>query len=165
MKPFHTLVLVTLAFFALANPRVMGAPQNKTSKPTDHPASQKSDHPGDKGHAHAGPESIFTLREVMQDLGQQHARLHLGLLTGNRLLIEQGAHAIANHPRPKGGIAPYIKKNAAELMKAIPAMDKTVHDSAATIAQNAKTAPLAELHQLATEMTKGCLACHAQFRE
>ncbi|MEQ9501640.1 MAG: hypothetical protein RIT81_32515 [Deltaproteobacteria bacterium] len=116
-------------------------------------------------HGPKGGEAGYTLKHVMQHLDAAETELHRGLLMNNRLMIERGARAIADHPAPKGGLKPYIKKNHTKLMPTIASMDKQVHNTAKEIADQAQTAPILELHQLQTKMTNGCIGCHNLFRD
>lgn len=115
--------------------------------------------------ARAKPESNYTLKQVMQHLGAANAELQAGLVTNNRLMIKRGALAIADHPKPKGGLKPYIKKNHKKLMGTIKAMDTQVHDTARTIASKADDASLLELNELSHKITTGCIGCHNVFRD
>jgi len=82
------------------------------------PAATKKAGKG-KTHAEKGKQSSFTLREVMQHLSASQQQIQTGLLMNNRLMIKVGAAAIQDHPMPKGGIKPYIKKNHAALKSTI----------------------------------------------
>ena len=116
-------------------------------------------------HAHAGPESAHSLKTVMQALALAEQQIQVGLLTNNRLMIGQGAKAIAHHPRPKGGIEPYIKKHQDKLAETIQAMDKRVHGSAVAIFKGSGSATMLELQRLNDEMVRGCIQCHDLFRD
>ncbi|MCA9550905.1 MAG: hypothetical protein KC933_12800 [Myxococcales bacterium] len=116
-------------------------------------------------HAHGGPESPYTLKEVMQALALAEQQIQVGLLTNNRLMVAEGAKAIARHPRPKGGIEPYVKKPHDKLAETIQEMDKRVHGSAVSMFKSAKTASMLELQKLNDEMIRGCIQCHDLFRD
>ncbi len=116
-------------------------------------------------HAHEGEQSNFTLKEVMQHLGAAQSQLHLGLLSHNRLMIANGAKAIAHHPMPKGGLKPYIKKNHQQLMPTIKEMDQRVHSTAVEIFKRSDRATMVELQALNDRMVVGCLSCHELFRD
>lgn len=110
-------------------------------------------------------ESPYTLREVMQHLGVATQELQTGLLMNNRLMIERGALGVADHPAPKGGIKPYIKKSTQGLEATIKQMDKQVHDTAVEIAAKAPKAKMLELAELNQRMVTGCIGCHDAFRD
>jgi len=118
----------------------------------------------DHHHAPAAPSGL-TMKQVMGDLASNLARINQGLVSGNRYMVEQGAEAIASHPAPDGGIKPYVKKNAEMIKETVPAMDKAVHQTAATMAEKAMTAPMAELAEMTATITGGCVGCHALFRD
>ena len=119
----------------------------------------------DQAHAHKAEQSDHTLREVMQQLGTSVQQIQAGLLSNNRLLIATGAKGIAHHPAPKGGLAPYIKKNHKLLMPTIKKMDAQVHSTAVQMFKTSKTASMAELQALSNTMISGCISCHAIFRD
>ena len=152
------------------------SPTVQSDRTNEH--AHEADGPHDKSHdadahdAHSDTHadngaavSDFTLKQVMQPLGASQNQLHLGLLSNNRLMIGKGAHAIAHHPMPKGGLKPYIKKNQKALMPTIKAMDTIVHDTAIELAKKADTAPLADLQKLNDRMVQGCISCHHMFRD
>ena len=119
----------------------------------------------DTTHATVATQSEFTLLEVMQHLASAQQQIQNGLLMNNRLMIAKGASAIADHPMPKGGIAPYIKKNHVALKQTIKAMDEQVHETAVTIATRADDASMLELQKLTHTMISGCISCHNVFRD
>jgi len=129
--------------------------------------AQHQPHPSEAeaSSATAEPAVEYTLKEVMEHLAHAHAEIERGLLTNNRLMIRRGAEAIADHPAPKGGIAPYLRPDLQERVPTIRAMDEEVHDRALEIARRADTGPMLELHRLETRMTEGCIGCHEVFRD
>ncbi len=122
-------------------------------------------------HNHGAPgmagkkESDLTMIQVMHDLAFQLQRVQFGIMTQNRRMIEEGATAIANHPMPKGGIKPYLKKNQDQVKAVIPAMDATIHGSATEMAHNASVAPMKDLQGLYNVMAENCANCHSVFRD
>jgi len=116
-------------------------------------------------HAQKGATSDYTLLQVMQHLSASQQQIQTGLLMNNRLMIAKGAGAIADHPMPKGGIKPYIKKNHAALKGTIHAMDAQVHKSAVALSKKASTATMLELQALNDKMVTGCISCHNVFRD
>lgn len=115
--------------------------------------------------AEEGKQSDLTLLQVMQDLAFQLNRIQSGILTNNRYMIKQGALGIADHPAPKGGIKPYIKKNAEQIKTMVPAMDKQVHKTAVEMAEVADTASMLDLQKKADTIVTGCVSCHNLFRD
>ncbi|MBF0292119.1 MAG: hypothetical protein HQK86_08185 [Nitrospinae bacterium] len=122
-------------------------------------------------HSHGAPgvagkkESDLTMMQVMHDLAFQLNRVEFGIMTQNRRMIEEGANAIANHPMPKGGIKPYLKKNAEQIKAVIPAMDATIHGTATDMASHAAVAPMKDLQALYNVMAENCVSCHTVFRD
>ncbi len=143
-----TLLIPALLFFALW----LGTPVATANPP-------------ERQHVHEGQPSNYTLIQVMQHLSASQQQIQHGLLLNNRLMIAQGAKAIAHHPSPKGGIAPYIKRNHAALEATIQVMDEQVHKSAVMLFKKSATAPMLELQALNHQMVIGCMTCHNAFRD
>lgn len=151
MKKNLSLILLTAVLAFYATPATAEDNQSEHAKKV-------------MAHNHKG-QSEFTLIQVMHDLAYQLSRIQFGLLTSNRLMIKEGAKGIANHPAPKGGIKPYIKRNAEAIKEVIPEMDKIVHQTSIKIAKIAETADMLELQKLETEILSGCIGCHDMFRD
>lgn len=109
--------------------------------------------------------SEYNMTQVMHDLAAQMNRVQFGLYTNNRLMIEKGAHAIAFHPAPKGGIKPYLKKNAESIKEVIPELDMKIHKTAKHMAETASTATMADLTEMAKTIMTACVDCHDMFRD
>ncbi len=111
-----------------------------------------------------GAQSDFTLMQIMHDLSFQLNRIQFGILTNNRLMVEQGATAITSHPAPKGGLKPYLKKNVDDIKSMAPVIDQDVHKAAVELAHDAKTATMLDLQEKTNSITKACISCHEMFR-
>ena len=155
MKQF--LMLAAALFF-------MGSPAMAAEHSHDHAAKPVDPH----AHAHAetaeNGHADLTLMHVMHDLGANLNRIHWGIMTNNRYMVEQGAAGIASHPMPKGGLKPYIKKNADMIKDAVPVYDEMVHKTADEIKEKAATASMLELQKMAATIGEGCVNCHDVFR-
>ena len=155
MRNIKTLIVLTLAFTMIIS--------GKTSMAAEHQHNSAE-------HMHNAPSGDkktleFNLKEVMQDLAASIDRIQTGILTNNRLMIMEGAHGIAHHPNPKGGLAPYIKKNVDAVKKVAPEMDKQVHDTSLELADSATTASMKELQTKTAKILRGCVGCHDVFRD
>lgn len=104
-----------------------------------------------------------SLQEVMQKLAADAQTIELGLLMNNRPLIEQGARAIANHPKPKDGITPFLKDKT-QAKAVVRSLDELVHKTAAQIADQAPKAAMLDLARMNAAMIEGCIGCHDVFR-
>jgi len=111
-----------------------------------------------------GAKSDYNLVQIMHDLAFQLNRIEFGILSNNRYMIEAGARSITSHPAPKGGLKPYLKKNAEDIKAVAPSIDEDVHNAALKIAQEAKTASMTELQDKANGITQSCIGCHEMFR-
>ena len=109
--------------------------------------------------------SQYTMMQVMHDLAYQLNRIQFGILTNNRHMIKEGAKSIARHPKPKGGLKPYLRKNAGAVKDAIPEMDRQVHLTAKKMAEAAGSESIARLQRMANTIAEGCVGCHDMFRD
>lgn len=156
---------------AMGEGHMMGHDHNAPAKGSPAGTAQNEGQKAAGEHSHDAPgmagkkESGLTMMQVMHDLAFQLNRVEFGIMTQNRRMIEEGANAIANHPMPKGGIKPYLKKNADQIKAVIPAMDATIHGSAADIASHAAVAPMKDLQALYSVMAENCVSCHSVFRD
>jgi hypothetical protein len=149
----------------------MGHDHNAPAKSSSTGTAQSEAKPDAHEHNHGAPgmagksESNLTMTQVMHDLAFQLNRVEFGIMTQNRRMIEEGATAIANHPMPKGGIKPYLKKNQEQVKAVIPAMDANIHGTATDIATHAAVAPMKDLQALYSVMAENCVSCHSVFRD
>lgn len=127
------------------------------AKPAD-PHSHAEAAQGDKGR------EDLNLMQVMHDLAANLNRIQWGIMTNNRYMVEQGAAGISSHPMPKGGLKPYIKKNADMIKDAVPVYDELVHKTAVQIKEQSATASMQELQKMAATIGEGCVNCHDVFR-
>lgn len=141
---------------------VMGTAARAEEHSHNHGAEPANPHAqaalGDKGR------DDLNLMQVMHDLGANLNRIQWGIMTNNRYMVEQGAAGIASHPMPKGGLKPYIKKNADMIKGAVPVYDEMVHKTAVQIKEKAATAPMQDLQKMAATIGEGCVSCHDVFR-
>lgn len=156
---------------AQGDAHMMGHDHNAPAKGSAKGTAQSEAQQAAGEHSHDAPgmagkkESDLTMMQVMHDLAFQLNRVEFGIMTQNRRMIEEGANAIANHPMPKGGIKPYLKKNADQIKAVIPAMDATIHGTATEIASHAAVAPMKDLQALYNVMAENCVSCHTVFRD
>lgn len=172
-----SLTVLALSAFLLYGGSAQAAGDGHMMMGHDHGAPAKAAPTGIEGqqaaseHKHGAPgmmgkkESDLTMMQVMHDLAFQLNRVEFGIMTQNRRMIEEGANAIANHPMPKGGIKPYLKKNAEQVKAVIPAMDANIHGTATDIASHSAVAPMKDLQALYNVMAENCVSCHSVFRD
>jgi hypothetical protein len=175
-RPLTVLALAALFIYsgtalAMGEGHMMGHDHNAPGKGSSTGTAQNEGQQAASEHNHGAPgmagkkESDLTMMQVMHDLAFQLNRVEFGIMTQNRRMIEEGANAIATHPMPKGGIKPYLKKNQDQVKAVIPAMDATIHGSAADIASHASVAPMKDLQALYSVMAENCVSCHSVFRD
>lgn len=156
---------------AAGDSHMMGHDHGAPTKAASTAPAQSEAKPDIHEHNHGAPgmagkkETDLTMMQVMHDLAFQLNRVEFGIMTQNRRMIEEGANAIANHPMPKGGIKPYLKKNAEQIKAVIPAMDANIHGTAMDIASHSAVASMKDLQALYNVMAENCVSCHAVFRD
>jgi len=74
------------------------------------------------------------------------------------------AAAIASHPMPKGGLKPYVKKNAEMIKDVVPEYDRLIHKTAVQMKEQAGNASMRDLQGMANKIAEGCVSCHDLFR-
>lgn len=177
MKRSLTVLAIAALFInagaaqAQSGAHMMGHDHGAPAKSAPAGAVKGDAKPDAHAHNHDTPElagkkeSDLTMMQVMHDLAFQLNRVEFGIMTQNRRMIEEGANAIATHPMPKGGIKPYLKKNAEQIKAVIPAMDATIHGTATDMASHAAVAPMKDLQALYNVMAENCVSCHTVFRD
>ena len=110
-------------------------------------------------------EDASSLKGIMQGLRDDLIKITDGLLVDDFALIAEGALGIAEHPKIP---AEQVKLVAAELGAEMPAfkqLDTLVHDLSMEVKAAAEAADRDTAYRHYLEMTDGCLACHALYRE
>lgn len=106
-----------------------------------------------------------TLQTIMQGLRDNLVEISDGLLTDDLELVDQGATAIANHPRIPPGQVQLVAKELGQEMPAFKQFDTLVHDLAVQISTTARNGDRAATIANFQDMVDGCLACHALYKD
>ncbi len=111
-------------------------------------------------------EKNLTLPEVMKNLEEATIKILKGFLWDNDQWIIKGAHIIANHPEPKGGMLNYVRpeRRTEAFKKYLERLDKLVKESAEDIETLTKHNKKALAADRFNDMLKACNSCHAVFR-
>jgi hypothetical protein len=105
-----------------------------------------------------------TLQTIMQGLRDNLVEISDGLLTDDMTLVEQGATAIANHPRIPPEQVQLVAKELGQEMPVFKQFDTRVHDLAVDISIAAKSKDRAAAMSKFQEMVDGCLGCHTVYK-
>jgi cytochrome c556 len=112
--------------------------------------------------AYAGEPT--TLQTIMQGLRDNLVEISDGLLTDDFELVEQGATAIANHPRIPPGQVQLVAKELGQEMPAFKQFDTRVHNLAVQISAAARNGDRAATISKFQDLVDGCFACHASYK-
>jgi len=116
-------------------------------------------------HAHAAAGEGEALLPIMQRLGARMTSLTYGLMTDDRPMIVSSAAAIAEH----APIAPHdlerIRGTLGSDMAEFERLDAAVHAASVRLSQTAEAGSAQDVLARLSEVQRGCVACHALFRE
>lgn len=140
-------------------------------RPAEHADTALGDSPvatsGIDAHAAAG-DSLhegFALRPIMQALGGEMAKLTTALWIEDYAGITASASAIADHAHISEQELARIQSVLGEEMSAFEALDAEVHEASVRLHAAAQARTLDTIVVTLGEVQRGCVACHARFRE
>ncbi len=107
----------------------------------------------------------ITLQTIMQGLRDNLIEVSDGLLMDDFELVDQGATAIANHPRIPPEQVQLVAKELGQEMPAFKQFDTRVHDLAVQISAAARKGDRAAAISGFQEMVDGCFACHVSYKD
>ncbi|PEN12338.1 hypothetical protein CRI94_15065 [Longibacter salinarum] len=105
------------------------------------------------------------LRLLMVGLAQDMDRISTGLWHEDYDLMQQGAAAIARHPKIPPEQMKKIKAALENEFQAFVQYDKTVHKTAAELAEAASNENLSRVLDAHTRLRNGCMGCHTAYRD
>ena len=107
-----------------------------------------------------------TLRQVMQEVGQEYETMVSALFMDNPEMAADAARRLANHRIPRGGLISYLKMEQIndELLAGLDSMNTAVEGNAIKFAQAADNGDMATAASLLSPIANGCVSCHAIFR-
>ncbi len=113
----------------------------------------------------AGEEKM-TLPEVMKTLELSTIKILKGFMWDNDKWIIEGAHTIANHPVPQGGMLKYVRpeRRTEAFKKYLERLDRLVKEAAQDIEILTKNNKKSLAADRFNDMLKACNSCHAVFR-
>lgn len=141
-----------------------GATQVADSASHDaHDAAQGAS--ADNVHAHAGTGEPRPLLPIMQQLGTDMIALTHALMTDSTVLVAHAAEAIAHHPPIAQDDIARIQATLGEEMAEFERLDEEVHEASVRLHEAAQGGSSERVLTLLNEVQRGCVACHAQFRD
>jgi cytochrome c556 len=105
-----------------------------------------------------------TLKQIMQQLGHDYARLGHAILLENFDAAAKAAHAIAYHDKPSMMQRMKIMASLRTEMPKFKEADGKVHALAIKIEEAAKARDMPQLIQRHSRMLSACMACHMPYR-
>ncbi len=107
-----------------------------------------------------------TLRQVMQEVGQEMETMISAVFMDNAEMAADAARRLANHRIPRGGLISYLELDQIndELLSGLDGMNTEVEGNAIKFAQAADKGDMAAAAALLTPIVNGCVACHNIFR-
>ncbi|NPA52661.1 MAG: hypothetical protein GXO22_07175 [Aquificae bacterium] len=114
----------------------------------------------------AADKKEYNLAEVMKTLEEATIKILKGFLWDNDQWIIEGAHIIANHPEPEGGMLKYVRpeRRTQAFGKYLERLDKLVRETAQDIETLTKHKKKGLAADRFNDMLKACNSCHAVFR-
>ena len=107
-----------------------------------------------------------TLRQVMQEVGQEYETMVSALFMDNPEMAADAARRLANHRIPRGGLISYLKMDQIndELLAGLDSMNTAVEGNAIKFAQAADKGDMDTAAALLSPIANGCISCHTIFR-
>lgn len=105
------------------------------------------------------------LRLLMVELAQDMSRINTGIWHEDFELVQEGASAIANHPRIPPEQMKKIKKALGQEFQNFVRFDKSVHGTATELVSAAEARDWSGVLSKYTELRDGCFGCHTAYRE
>lgn len=105
-------------------------------------------------------------RQLMEAMGSASALIHAGILRQNKLMVEQGAQMIADHPAPNHKPWTIVAEgDRAAFKQALLSHEPILHTNAERAAEAAARESWLEAAAAAEELTRACVGCHLAWKE
>ncbi len=111
-------------------------------------------------HAHESAD----LKTIMVGLGEDMAKLNMGLWLEDFGAVTTAATAIADHPHVSADERQRLQAILGKDFGSFAAADGAVHDQAVNLAKAATAKDLDLTVQRLAELQTGCVSCHTGFR-
>lgn len=106
-----------------------------------------------------------SLKDIMQGLRDNVVEITDGLLADDFEQVARGAISIAEHPHIPADQVQLVARELGPEMPAFKQMDTVVHDLSLEIHAAAEAHDSGAAVTAYQQMIKGCLACHAAYKE
>jgi len=116
-------------------------------------------------HAHPAEGEGEPLLRIMQRLGTRMSALTYGLMTDDSAMVTTSAAAIAEHAPIAADDLERIRGVLGADMAEFERLDAAVHEGSVRLHDAAAAGRTADVLTGLTEVQRGCVACHSQFRE
>ena len=126
-----------------------------------------AEHAGE-GHdadGHGADAAGQALLPIMQRLGSHMATLTHALMTDDYQAVERSAAGIAEHVPISAAELERIRRALGPDMPVFEAVDESVHVASVRLRDVARERRLGLVVERLGEVQRGCVSCHAQFRE
>lgn len=114
------------------------------------------------GHDHEDP---MALRPIMQRLAADMAGLQQALWVEDFRAVEARAAAIADHAHISADEILRLERELGPELEAFHHADESVHEAAVRMHEAAAAGDIPALLDRLAEIQRGCVDCHARFRE
>lgn len=129
------------------------------------PTARDSSADATASHTHEDEAGGEALLPIMQRLGTSMTAITYGLMTDDTAMIASSAAAIAAHASIAPAELERIHGVLGGEMAEFERLDVEVHDGSVRLQQAAQAGRLDEVLIRLNEVQRGCVACHARFRE
>lgn len=161
MVGFRAIALPVLLLFSV----VACGPATDRSEPArDSAGAAAPDEHSAAGHSPAA-EGGEALLPIMQRLGGEMNALTYALMTDDAETVARSAAAIAAHAPVSAAELDRVRTVLQADMARFEAVDESVHIAAARLREAAQSRKPDLVVQRLGEVQRGCVSCHAQFRE
>lgn len=134
----------------------------------EHQADSASAQQASTDHAaagHAAADGGEALLPIMQRLGGEMTALTYALMTDDYDAVTRSAAAIAEHAPISAEELERIHRVLGPEMATFEAVDESVHVASVRLHDAAKARQLDQVVDRLSEVQRGCVSCHVQFRE
>lgn len=116
-------------------------------------------------HDHAGDHDALALRPIMQRLATDMAGLAQAIWFEDYDAMATTSAAIADHAHISGEEMQRIEAELGAELQNFHEMDEAVHELSVQLHNAAASRQLDQVLDLFSEVQRGCVACHTEFRE
>ena len=163
MRTESVTILIGLAVFAGACDSGQRSAANRPD--TQAVAAPAPDTAHASAHAHPAEGEGEPLLRIMQRLGTRMSALTYGLMTDDSAMVTTSAAAIAEHAPIAADDLERIRGVLGADMAEFERLDAAVHEGSVRLHDAAAAGRTADVLTGLTEVQRGCVACHSQFRE